>query len=84
MATGNHSNGGTTTNWYKMITVHDRELCKRALGYDIKETVSLNRESSPKSAKISTPLCINQSQSQLLRAQEWLSRKARRNVIVIY
>ena len=76
-----------------MITVHDPELCQQLLGYDeVKEgggkspsdrdkgtnKVSPRVGSSPGSSSAG----ISRSTSQLVRAQDWLSRKARRNIVV--
>lgn len=66
-----------------MITVHDRELCSQLLGIEILEATPKEQTSTP-NVRMVTPLGINQSHSQIIRAQEWLSRKARRNIIVCY
>ena len=75
-----------------MITVHDRELCRELLGYDQErekedERKRVNVSRSHSEAQFSesaaaAALSRSNTHSQLLRAQEWLSRKARRTIVV--
>lgn len=77
-----------------MITVHDPELCQQLLGYDnkvmeegAKSPPTRDKETNKLSSRVgsspgSNSADISRSTSQLLRAQNWLSRKARRNTVV--
>lgn len=77
-----------------MITVHDRELCRELLGYEEKEEeeedgeerkmVGPSRSYSESLFSEGAALTRSTTHSQLIKAQEWLSRKARRTIVVCY
>lgn len=70
------------TTKYRMITIHDPQLCEHFMGCKApKKTGTPSPRTSKKRSQATTPR-LNRSASQLVRTQEWLSRKARRNIMV--
>jgi hypothetical protein len=67
-----------------MITVHDKDLCRELLGFEMQEETSAKHKRARSNVILVTPSTsrLNTSHSQLLRAQDWLSRKARRKIMV--
>lgn len=77
-----------------MITVHDPQLCEQLLGFkESPKPSSANstekiagKKTASKPASMSSSISVGSMQrhcSQMIRAQEWLSRKSRRNVMVL-
>ena len=76
-----------------MITVHDPQLCEQLLGFKespkpssaISTEQIAGKRTASKPASVSSSISVGSMQrhcSQMIRAQEWLSRKSRRNVMV--
>ena len=78
-----------------MIRIHDPELCRQLLGCDEvregetkspptrdKGTNKVSPRVGSSTGNSSSSAGISRSTSQLVRAQDWLSRKARRNIVV--
>lgn len=77
-----------------MIRIHDPELCQQLLGCDevtegeTKTPPTRDKGKNKVSPRVgsstdsSSSAGISRSTSQLVRAQDWLSRKARRNIVV--